>query len=95
MPDFSRRGPAQAIGAEDPSSGTRMESVKEIREAAKAQRSPTIREKGQAVETVAFRPILRPPMALLCVIDEANTAQFSVWHDRRISRFAVRRHQLR
>ena len=52
--------------------GTRLESVEEIRAATRAVRTPTLKEEAPGAETVPFRPTRRPPMALLCVLDDGQ-----------------------
>src|SRR5262245_2611300 len=55
-----------------PAEGTRLETVKEIRRAIKAKKVATLKESPAEVETVAFRPLRRPPMALVCVLDDGK-----------------------
>lgn len=48
--------------------GTRLESVEEIRRATRVERLPQQDEPAAADDTQVFRPALRPPTALLCVL---------------------------
>jgi pSer/pThr/pTyr-binding forkhead associated (FHA) protein len=60
---------------EEGSGGTRLESFEEIREAASGVRRPaTVKEaaRGPAPDGVPFRPVRRPPMALLCILDDGR-----------------------
>jgi pSer/pThr/pTyr-binding forkhead associated (FHA) protein len=52
--------------------GTRLESVEEIRRAVQAGRTPTAKEPGIVHETTLFRPLRRPPLALLCILDDGG-----------------------
>jgi pSer/pThr/pTyr-binding forkhead associated (FHA) protein len=56
--------------------GTRLESVEDIKRAIKARRAAAPREKEKEVEpdaqTAPFRPLRRPPIALLCILDDAS-----------------------
>ena len=54
------------------SEGTRLESVEEIRAATRAVRTPTLKEQAPGEETQPHRPTRRPPMALLCVLDDGH-----------------------
>jgi pSer/pThr/pTyr-binding forkhead associated (FHA) protein len=70
MPDPSsqkrpKKPPAGAV------KGTRLESVAEIRKALKARRTPTLKEITDD-DTASYRPLRRPPMALLCVLDDGR-----------------------
>lgn len=56
--------------ATDVASGTRLESAEEIRKAHKARRTPTVKEMLPDVGTASFRPSSRPPLALLCILDD-------------------------
>jgi pSer/pThr/pTyr-binding forkhead associated (FHA) protein len=49
-------------------SGTRLETVEEIRQALSARRPATMKE--AVPDTQTFRPFARPPMALLCILDD-------------------------
>lgn len=51
---------------------TRLESLDEIRRATQPPRMPTLKEQQAEPDTVAFRPVLRPPMALLCLLDDGR-----------------------
>lgn len=61
---------------------TVLESVEEIRAQVRATSTPTVREVGPTTqadrvsgdETPVFRPVSRPPMALLHVLDDGDTA---------------------
>jgi pSer/pThr/pTyr-binding forkhead associated (FHA) protein len=53
--------------------GTRLESVEEIREAVQARRKPTEKEPQADTDTLDFRPVRRPPMAMLCILDDGRT----------------------
>ena len=71
------------LGDDLPFEGTRLESVDEIRAAVGAPpRAVTQQEKAAPPATPApppvpdatqFRPVMRPPMAMLCVIDDGKT----------------------
>jgi pSer/pThr/pTyr-binding forkhead associated (FHA) protein len=52
--------------------GTRLESAEEIRRVLQARRPATLKEAVAAPETPPFRPLRRPPMALLCVFDDGS-----------------------
>src|SRR5262245_36580287 len=52
--------------------GTRLESVEEIRKAAKAQRTPTVKEVAPDIGTWPYRPANRPAMAMLCIVDDGS-----------------------
>lgn len=54
-----------------PVEGTRMESVEEIRQATGVLRTPTLKE-ATGSDTMPFRPLQRPPLALLCVLDDGK-----------------------
>jgi hypothetical protein len=77
--------PAPANPAPSPPEGTRLESDDEIRQAIQARRArltaPVVPPGGQAkapiaapveVEAQAEQPVLRPPVALLCVLDDGK-----------------------
>jgi pSer/pThr/pTyr-binding forkhead associated (FHA) protein len=55
-----------------PYEGTRLESVEEIRQALQARRTPTMKEAAPEADIAGFRPIHRPPMALLCILDDGR-----------------------
>ena len=52
--------------------GTRLESVREIRKAIRARRTPTVGHSTEDADTAAFRPSRRPPTALLCILDDGR-----------------------
>lgn len=58
--------------AADDAIGTRLESVEEIRKAAKAERTPTVKEVAPDIGTFPYRPSSRPPMAMLCIVDDGS-----------------------
>ncbi len=51
---------------------TRMESAEEIRAALQARRNPTAKESVEENDTLDFRPVRRPSMATLCLLDDAK-----------------------
>jgi pSer/pThr/pTyr-binding forkhead associated (FHA) protein len=51
---------------------TRLESVEELRAALQRARTATTKERLPAGETRPFRPARRPPMALLCILDDGS-----------------------
>lgn len=53
--------------------GTRLESVEEIRDAVLARRKPTEKEPQADADTLDFRPVRRPPAAMLCILDDGRT----------------------
>ena len=62
-------------GEEEPldlGGGTRLESAEEIREATRAVRTPTLKEEAPGAELLPYRPTHRPPLALLCVLDDGQ-----------------------
>jgi pSer/pThr/pTyr-binding forkhead associated (FHA) protein len=60
------------LPSEDSHPGTRLESFDEIREAAPgARRTPTVKEAAKS-DDVPYRPVRRPPMALLCAFDDGR-----------------------
>jgi pSer/pThr/pTyr-binding forkhead associated (FHA) protein len=67
-----RREISQAAAPTEHPEGTRLESIEEIREAIKAKHPPTIKETTPEPDTVAFRPLRRPPIALVCIFDDGN-----------------------
>jgi pSer/pThr/pTyr-binding forkhead associated (FHA) protein len=66
--------PAPGDGEEplDLGGGTRLESIEEIREATRAVRTPTLKEEAPGAELLPYRPTHRPPLALLCVLDDGQ-----------------------
>jgi hypothetical protein len=56
--------------AEEPE--TRLESADEIRRAIKARRAPAPKGAAEAADATAFRPTRRPPLTLLCILDDAS-----------------------
>jgi pSer/pThr/pTyr-binding forkhead associated (FHA) protein len=71
-PKCRRQLPEDEGAAELPVEGTRLESVEEIRRAIKGKKAVTLKESPADVETVTFRPLRRPPMALVCVLDDGK-----------------------
>ncbi len=63
---------------------TRLESIDEIRKAIKARRAPAPADGAQADDTTPFRPVRRPPMALLCILDDGGEdgQWVRLWGDR-------------
>ena len=59
----------EVVPADDQHEGTCMESVDEIREAAKARGPSTFKDKGADADTPAYRPQRQASMAVLCVVD--------------------------
>jgi pSer/pThr/pTyr-binding forkhead associated (FHA) protein len=53
--------------------GTRLESVKEIRKAIRARRTPPAGELSGDADTAPFRPSRRPQTALLCIVDDGRS----------------------
>jgi hypothetical protein len=51
---------------------TRLESVEELRAALQGARTATAKERLPAGDTRPFRPARRPPMALLCILDDGS-----------------------
>ena len=65
--------PFMLIGTgEQEDTGTRMESVEEIRAALQARRKPTEKEPVEDTDTLDFRPVRRPSMAMLCLLDDGR-----------------------
>lgn len=65
--------PFTLVGAgEQEDTGTRMESVDEIRQALQARRKPTEKEAVEEPDTLDFRPVRRPSMAMLCLLDDGR-----------------------
>jgi pSer/pThr/pTyr-binding forkhead associated (FHA) protein len=61
--------------------GTRMESVEEIQELARvraANQRPTTKETDQA-DTQRYRPTRRPPVLMLCILDDGSSDD-GEWH---------------
>jgi pSer/pThr/pTyr-binding forkhead associated (FHA) protein len=54
-----------------PREATRLESVDEIRQAIRNRR-PSAADKPAADDTHAYRPMRRPPLALLCILDDGK-----------------------
>lgn len=52
--------------------GTRMESAEEIRAALQSRRNPTAKERAEEGDTLDFRPLRRPPLATLCLLDDGR-----------------------
>lgn len=52
--------------------GTRMESAEEIRAALQGRRTPTAKEQTEVNDTLDFRPLRRPPLATLCLLDDGK-----------------------
>lgn len=65
MPSFNPPAGAAAPLRE----GTRLESVDEIRQAIQARRPATAKE-AAAPDTQPFRPLRRPPVGHLCIVDD-------------------------
>jgi pSer/pThr/pTyr-binding forkhead associated (FHA) protein len=57
---------------EQEDTGTRMESVDEIRAALQSRRKPTEKEAVEDTDTLDFRPVRRPSMAMLCLLDDGR-----------------------
>ncbi|MFN4261852.1 MAG: FHA domain-containing protein [Gemmataceae bacterium] len=56
-----------------PPISTRVESMEEIRQALLSrQRKSTPTAAGPADDTVVYRPVLRPPLLLLCILDDGS-----------------------
>ena len=55
-----------------PVEGTRLESAEEIRRVLQARRTPTVKEAAVEPDAPPFRPARRPPMALLCLLDDGR-----------------------
>jgi hypothetical protein len=51
---------------------TRLESVEELRAALQRAHPGTVKERLAGADTRVFRPSRRPPMALLCVLDDGS-----------------------
>jgi pSer/pThr/pTyr-binding forkhead associated (FHA) protein len=58
---------------DDGAGGTRLESFEEVREAVQqARRQPTLKEAPGQADAMPYRPVRRPPMALLCIYDDGR-----------------------
>ena len=62
--------PRNDAPANPPHEPTRLESVEQIREVMKARRALTKEEEGAA--PFVFRPLRRPPLGLLCIMDDGR-----------------------
>ncbi len=52
---------------------TVLESVADIRSGGEFQRTPTVKEQQPGIsDAMTFRPILRPPVAILCIVDDGT-----------------------
>lgn len=60
----------EAAAAEGQADETAWESIDEIRQAMGGKHVPTASESAAAPAGAAFRPVHRPPMALLCILDD-------------------------
>lgn len=69
--DFPRSD-LQQVNLEEAAEDAQWESDEEIREATGAVRTPTLKQQEPGSETVPFRPLNRPPLALLCVLDDGQ-----------------------
>jgi pSer/pThr/pTyr-binding forkhead associated (FHA) protein len=66
--------PFMLVAADDQEeAGTRMESVEEIRAALQARRKPTEKEPVEDNDTLDFRPVRRPSMAMVCLLDDGKS----------------------
>jgi pSer/pThr/pTyr-binding forkhead associated (FHA) protein len=71
--DNSPENPFMLVSTGDQEdTGTRMESVEEIRAALQARRKPTEKETVEDADTLDFRPVRRPSMAMLCLLDDGR-----------------------
>lgn len=72
--DNLQENPFTLVGTgEQDEAGTRMESVDEIRAALQARRKPTEKEVVEEDnDTLDFRPVRRPSMATLCLLDDGR-----------------------
>jgi pSer/pThr/pTyr-binding forkhead associated (FHA) protein len=71
--DTRSENPFMLVGtSEQEATGTRLESVEEIRAAIQAQRKPMEKESLSDPDTVDFRPIRRPSMAMVCLLDDGK-----------------------
>jgi pSer/pThr/pTyr-binding forkhead associated (FHA) protein len=71
MAQTARPDPPDPRGPSAPIQPTRLESVDEIRKAVKARQDPGRGDSGEA-QTAVFRPLHRPAMALLCILDDGR-----------------------
>jgi pSer/pThr/pTyr-binding forkhead associated (FHA) protein len=72
--------------------GTRMESVDEIQELVKNRGKATAKETETLGDTERYRPIRRPPVLMLCVLDDGS-ADEGEWHRVRAPKFTIGRTQ--
>ncbi len=72
MAEFSVPHSSPNTSESPPRSSTRLESIEEIRAALQARRTPTVVEAAVYADTTSFRPVCRPPMALLCILDDGR-----------------------
>ena len=71
--DHLPENPFTLVGTgEQEETGTRMESVDEIRAALQSRRKPTEKEAVEDTDTLDFRPVRRPSMAMLCLLDDGR-----------------------
>jgi pSer/pThr/pTyr-binding forkhead associated (FHA) protein len=73
-PGATRRESSEEIllAAQAGPAATRLELVEEMLQPAPARRTPTQKESAADTDTVPFRPLRRPPMALLCILDDGK-----------------------
>jgi pSer/pThr/pTyr-binding forkhead associated (FHA) protein len=64
--------PFMLVGAGDQETGTKLESVEEIRAALHSRRKPTEKEAVGDPDTADFRPVRRPSMAMVCLLDDGK-----------------------
>jgi pSer/pThr/pTyr-binding forkhead associated (FHA) protein len=57
--------------SEGPIEGTRVESVDEIRQIVRSKK-PVATARESAADTQPYRPLRRPPLALLCILDDGG-----------------------
>jgi pSer/pThr/pTyr-binding forkhead associated (FHA) protein len=88
-PEALPPGPADKDEPLELVEGTRLESAEEIREATRAVRTPTFKEEAPGAELLPYRPTRRPPMALLCVLDDGQAD--GEWVRVRADRFVIGR----
>jgi pSer/pThr/pTyr-binding forkhead associated (FHA) protein len=69
--------------------GTRLESVDEVRQALKAKSGSVGKEVGAEDDATPFRPSRRPPIALLCILDDGR--EDGEWVRLRTSRVVIGR----
>lgn len=72
--------------------GTRMESVEEIQELARLRAKSTSKDSETLADTERYRPTRRPPVLMLCVLDDGS-ADEGEWHRIRIGKFTIGRTQ--